>query len=336
MPLLTVNLQTEMLYIIEQRLKAQVVKEEKAQKVLSDIVSAMFDTKVVDELFKPQEMHTPAMVKGYIDRLVHSSVMKLNESSLSMLFDLVLMTVKWQLFSCTYPEQFLAVTTNHLNAVKKMIVDRNLISAVDQFASRIDAKYSKMCNGELHLIWRTLFRFFQDRRVHVSLFLNRGYQLKNGTLVRPTKEQPGTIRYLAPNGSISSEDRFNYPVEHAVRTQYTPPVDLGKNVYLAAETVTKPTTMKVQPTAPPAERSESSKQELSLLAHLIRPLSQTSGETFRLNMFDAGFIEDGSRWQVDTITIDATKKESSRLDDIMKDLDMDDEDGDDSVFDLVS
>lgn len=32
MPLLTVNLQTEMLYIIEQRLKAQVVKEEKAQK----------------------------------------------------------------------------------------------------------------------------------------------------------------------------------------------------------------------------------------------------------------------------------------------------------------
>lgn len=46
--------------------------------------------------------------------------------------------------------------------------------------------------------------------------------------------------------------------------------------------------------------------------------------------------DSGSRWQVDTITIDATKKESSRLDDIMKDLDMDDEDGDDSVFDLVS
>lgn len=83
-----------------------------------------------------------------------------------------------------------------------MIVDRNLISAVEQFASRIDAvshktctlrdwgllqKYSKMSNGELHLIWRTLFRFFQDRRVHVSLFLNRGYQLRNGTLVRPTK-----------------------------------------------------------------------------------------------------------------------------------------------------
>lgn len=71
-----------MLYILEQRLQAQNISSEKSRKVLQDVISTMFSTKFVEELFKPQDMYTALSVRQIFDRLAHSSIMRLNESSM--------------------------------------------------------------------------------------------------------------------------------------------------------------------------------------------------------------------------------------------------------------
>ena len=58
LPIVFSNLGVEMLYVLEQRLRAQKISEDKAVKVLHDVVKAMFDPQFVDELFKPQEVYT--------------------------------------------------------------------------------------------------------------------------------------------------------------------------------------------------------------------------------------------------------------------------------------
>ncbi|CAN0531967.1 unnamed protein product, partial [Ectocarpus sp. 8 AP-2014] len=47
--------------------------------------------------------------------------MRLNESSMSKLFDLVTMGVKYQALSCAQPQQLLQVTLNHLETIKQMV-----------------------------------------------------------------------------------------------------------------------------------------------------------------------------------------------------------------------
>lgn len=50
--------------------------------VLQDVISTMFNSKFVDELFKAQEIYSNASTRQIFDRLAHSSIMRLNESSM--------------------------------------------------------------------------------------------------------------------------------------------------------------------------------------------------------------------------------------------------------------
>lgn len=80
MPLIVTNLGCEMVYILDQRLKAQSIPTDKAAKVLRDVVATMFDATYVDKLFSPQEMYTVSSTRKIFDRLAHSSIMRLSES----------------------------------------------------------------------------------------------------------------------------------------------------------------------------------------------------------------------------------------------------------------
>ena len=80
MPLVTVNLGAEMVYILDQRLKAQCIAEDKSRMVLNDVVRAWFDDSFITELFKPQQIYSLSATRQFFERLAHSSIMRLNQS----------------------------------------------------------------------------------------------------------------------------------------------------------------------------------------------------------------------------------------------------------------
>jgi hypothetical protein len=80
----------EMVYILNQRLIAQSVQTSKANKVLVDVVKAMFSEIFVEELFRPQEMYSVSSTRQIFEKLAHSSIMRLNKSSMvRYAFDLI-------------------------------------------------------------------------------------------------------------------------------------------------------------------------------------------------------------------------------------------------------
>merc|ERR1719188_1127352 len=121
MPVLLVNMGGEMVYILAQRLQAQKIPEIKGQKVLSDVVRTMYYPRFIEELFKAQEMYSIQSTRQIFDRLAHSSIMRLNESSMDKLFDLMAMGFKYQTISCSTPQEMIDVTHNHLDALKRLI-----------------------------------------------------------------------------------------------------------------------------------------------------------------------------------------------------------------------
>ena len=103
MPFLVVNYGAEMVFILEQRLHAQNVKNDKSGKVLQDVTKSMFAPQFVQELMRPQEIYTVSATREIFDRLAQSSIMKLSSNSMDKLYDLMTMGCKYQIISCRHP-----------------------------------------------------------------------------------------------------------------------------------------------------------------------------------------------------------------------------------------
>jgi hypothetical protein len=50
--------------------------------VIQDIVRTMYNSRFVSELFKAQEMYSAQSTRQIFDRIAHSSIMRLSESSM--------------------------------------------------------------------------------------------------------------------------------------------------------------------------------------------------------------------------------------------------------------
>ncbi|CAG9465403.1 unnamed protein product [Pedinophyceae sp. YPF-701] len=175
MPLIIVCLGGEMVYILDQRLRAQGIPDKKAAAVIDDLLRAMFRVELVDEVFKPQEIYSMHSAKVVFQKIAHSSIMRLNDDSMEKLYDLMLMGLKYNLL-CTDPHTGLVdATRTHLATLADMGTSNASRSLVGQFMERMSI-YDSMSRGSTTLLRQSVMRFLQDKRVKVSLFLQEGIQ----------------------------------------------------------------------------------------------------------------------------------------------------------------
>ena len=195
LPVVVCNLGVEMLYVLEQRLRAQSVSDAKAVKVLHDVTRAMFAPEFVNELFTPQPTYSQSATRQIFDKLAHASIMRLSESSMDKLYDLMTMGLKYQLVTCRAPEDVLQFTLLHLATIRSYLSDERIIARVDAFDAELRATFGGFKPWEWHALRSTLFRFLGDRRVKVSLFLQESLQRNDGRVKLPTRRTspPSTL-----------------------------------------------------------------------------------------------------------------------------------------------
>ncbi|MXQ80458.1 hypothetical protein E5288_WYG006145 [Bos mutus] len=308
LPLLFLNLGGEMLYILDQRLRAQNIPGDKAHKVMNDIISTMFNQKFMDELFKPQELYSKKALRTVYDRLAHASIMRLNQASMDKLYDLMTMAFKYQVFLCPRPKDVLLVTLNHLDAIKGLIQDSpTILHQVDKTFRQLTDIYGGLSAGEFQLIRQTLLIFFQDLHIRVSIFLKDKVQNSSGRFVLPVSgpvpwgtEVPGLIRTFNNKGKEVKRTEFKHggsyvaaPKEGSLELYGDRVLKLGTNMYSVNRPVE--THMSAASKNLASQTQESivpnplAKEELNLLARLIggMEIQKPSGPEpgFRLNLF---------------------------------------------------
>eukprot|EP00227_Mantoniella_beaufortii_P020766 CAMPEP_0197599842 /NCGR_PEP_ID=MMETSP1326-20131121/32193_1 /TAXON_ID=1155430 /ORGANISM="Genus nov. species nov., Strain RCC2288" /LENGTH=275 /DNA_ID=CAMNT_0043166855 /DNA_START=137 /DNA_END=960 /DNA_ORIENTATION=+ len=244
LPVVVCNLGSEMLYILEQRLRAQSITPDKSVKVLHDVVKSMFDPGFVSELFKPQEVYSQRSTRQIFDKLAHSSIMRLSESSMDKLYDLMTMGFKYQLIQCRMPEDVLAVTLTHLATVKSYLTDPDVIALVTSCEAALRTHFGAFTQGEWYALRQALHRFLTDRQVKVSLFLQEGIQHSDGRIKLPSPvQQPlqqgfggagvvgpvGAVRRFDDNGGATSSGQLE--VLYGVKSGPPHPVPPGGNMY---------------------------------------------------------------------------------------------------------
>ncbi|XP_010624122.1 protein OSCP1 isoform X2 [Fukomys damarensis] len=308
LPLLFLNLGGEMLYILDQRLRAQNIPADKARKVLNDIIMTMFNRKFMEELFKPQELYSKKALRTIYDRLAHASIMRLNQASMDKLYDLMTMAFKYQVLLCPRPKDVLLVTFNHLDAIKGFIQDSpTILHQVDETFRQLTEVYGALSAGEFRLIRQTLLLFFQDLHIRVSIFLKDRVQNSNGRFVLPVSgpvpwgtEVPGLIRMFNSKGEEEKKIEFkhggNYVTalkEGSFELYGDRVLKLGTNMYSVNRPVETQMSGASKDSASRAQESIAAnplaKEELNFLARLMggMEIKKPSGPEpgFRMNLF---------------------------------------------------
>ena len=83
----------------------------------------MLNRKFVGEMFTAGDMWTQATLKSLMEKIVQASIMRLGQESLDKLFDLMIMSVKFQVFSATHPSSLLDLTLTHVRSWTRLIDD---------------------------------------------------------------------------------------------------------------------------------------------------------------------------------------------------------------------
>ncbi|VDK28004.1 unnamed protein product [Gongylonema pulchrum] len=181
--------------------KAQNVSKEKTIRVLTDILHMMFNTKFLEELFKPQHVYSRRTTRMFFEKLAHSSIMRLNETSMDKLYDLMTMAYKYQLQLCTGPEHIVLITLNHLDCVRKILPNDEILQQLLDVAHQLPMA-------------KKFVDFFQDARVKVSLLLRENKQTDEGRFILFPDPRydlpfngnaPGCTRYFENGEAVRSE-----------------------------------------------------------------------------------------------------------------------------------
>ena len=241
MPWSVINMGSEMIYILEQRLQAQSISEEKAARVLQDVVTTMFSDAFLGELFKPQRLYSQQATRQIFDQLAHSSIMRLNASSMDKLYDLMSMAAKYQLMLAPSPFDLPQIAYNHIDALQKLHLSTEAKQRVDQAATQLQSLYSAFTFTDYFALRQALMRFYQDKRVKVSLFLQEQLQLPDGNIactlspsvLPPNTAKPGRVAYFDPStGKETRSEQLRLANAAGLRERSsTEKTELGFNLY---------------------------------------------------------------------------------------------------------
>jgi hypothetical protein len=98
---------------------------------MNEVIGAFLDPKQLQLIFDGKlHMHVHSL-RTILERVVLSSIMKLDANSMNKLFDLMIMMVKYQLDTATGPREVILLTLNHIDAVRSMAIDKTLHVHVD-------------------------------------------------------------------------------------------------------------------------------------------------------------------------------------------------------------
>ncbi|KAJ8923055.1 hypothetical protein NQ315_001604 [Exocentrus adspersus] len=179
-PFLVLNLGSEMIFVIAQRLQAQCIPHERATLVLEEIISVLISKPLIVDLMKPQATHDHDSVRQIIEDVTQSSVMRLDPVSMGKLWDLITMVFKWQI---SMSSNLIGITLRHLYEIESYIINPDTHQQLLRVQSLVENFNKILVPKEKEELHRDVLMWLKDCNVRVSLLLRMGLQNADGKFV---------------------------------------------------------------------------------------------------------------------------------------------------------
>ncbi|KAH8320053.1 hypothetical protein KR074_012266 [Drosophila pseudoananassae] len=177
-----------MLYVIDQRLKAQNIAEDKSVQVIHDITTVMLEPKFIDSLLNGSK-HTNAQLltaehcKFMLNDIATCSLMRLDEQSMAKLWNLMTMVFKWQLFVSRHQHHLLEITFRHLEAISRLYPDAKRHMLIDFTKNTLLDFWNASGEKAQQSIYQTNRAWLQCFNTKISLLIRLGFQAMDGSFI---------------------------------------------------------------------------------------------------------------------------------------------------------
>lgn len=178
--------------------------------VLTDVATVLLHPKLLDELFTPQPVAAHTLVKQLLQDISSSSIMRLDDYSMSKLWDLMTMIFKWQLSVATNQNIF-DITRRHLRNVAMLMPHFFPKSIIEQVMRRFENLSHQFTDDDYKCLNNTLIIWFSEYHTKISVLMRLGLQRKDGTFNLPSTISTNFLHNLGEN--IYKYDNQKNPIE---------------------------------------------------------------------------------------------------------------------------
>lgn len=166
--------------------------------------------KLLDELFIPQPVATHAVIKQLLQDISGTTIMKLDDYSMSKLWDLMTMIFKWQLSVATNQNIF-DISRRHLKNVATVMPQYFSKCIIESAMRRFEYLGQRFTDDDYKCLSNTMILWFSEYHTKISVLLRLGLQRKDGTFSLPATLNPKILQNLGEN--IYKYDNKKNPIE---------------------------------------------------------------------------------------------------------------------------
>ncbi|XP_017125317.1 protein OSCP1 [Drosophila elegans] len=218
-----VNLGCEMLYVIDQRLKAQQIAQDKSIQVIHDVTTVLLEPKFIDSLLNGSKHNNAQLLttehcKFMLNDIATCSLMRLDEQSMSKLWNLMTMVYKWQLFVSRHQHHLLEITFRHLEAINRLYPDAKRHMLID-FTKNTLLDFWNASGEEAQLsIYQTNRAWLQCFNTKISLLIRLGFQAMDGSFFKDVDQD-----YFAEYVQSAGDNLYAKSAEQRVQPEQREP-----------------------------------------------------------------------------------------------------------------
>ncbi|XP_037044919.1 protein OSCP1 [Bradysia coprophila] len=230
---LVLNLGCEMLYVIDQRLKAQRITLEKSAQVLRDLTCVLLDPKFLAQFLHqhPDEhLLTPHQIRILLSDIACCSLMRLDINSMDKLWDLMVMVFKWQLtVSSNDPQRLVDITFRHMDGVGRLIPETRKTMLID-CGKRLIIEYWDEITDK-NVVVQSVAQFLQPFNVKISILIRLGFQRTDSTFETNIGDREH-FQYYVNNVGENIYAKHAYSVVRSMvdRTQKEKPAENSREI----------------------------------------------------------------------------------------------------------
>lgn len=183
---------------------------------------------MITELLNLEELYGHDTMKGLIDNIAQSSIMRLDSVSMDRLWDLITMVFKWQV---TMTNDVLKITTRHLYEIETFTTNPDTQLQLHRVQNVVD-NFNKILTADEKIdLTEHIRMWLRDFEIRVSLLLRLGFQRQDGSF-KFNNFEPKYSRMLNNIGEniYAAAKSFNIAKEADTHTQnYTQNQKLEKH-----------------------------------------------------------------------------------------------------------
>ncbi|EAT44662.1 AAEL003997-PA, partial [Aedes aegypti] len=172
-----------MLYVIDQRLKAQAIPLDKSAQVLREITEVLLDPKFLHYISTAYQhnMLTVQQTRILLTDIACCSLMRLDVNSMDKLWDLMIMIFKWQMYLTNKSAQaMMDLTFRHLDGIGRLIPEMKKQILIDNVKKSLIEMWEPLCEDDQTIVHRRVYKWLKPYTTKISILIRMGLQKSDG------------------------------------------------------------------------------------------------------------------------------------------------------------